>query len=219
MATKDIQDFSAITGANVDSANDFLYLWDVSASPKDKNITIDELLKNVLIPPGAKIAIIEEQQTLAGTDSHGGAAFTQGAPRTRVLNTVDYVRNSGGSPIVTLSSNQFTFAIAGDFEIAWSCPAIRVNKHQSHLQDITGGAVAKRGTVEDCERATGGEGEVIKPMTRSFGSTVVTVSASDTFELQHECQTTHTPGFGEGAGFDTEIYSRVEIWAAGWLPA
>lgn len=218
MASKDIDDFSFLAGSGADADNDFVYLWDDDGSPNDKKMKLAELLKNIFIPPGALIAIIEDQKA---SGSHGGT-FTSGSLQTRDLNQVVWTRQSGGADIITLSSNKFQFAIAGDFEIAWSAPAHKVNNHQSALYDATGTAVQAYGSSENCDDETAAESESLSIMTRSMGSVRVSVSANDEFEIQHECQASQsTDGFGRAGSFTsaTEVYTRVEVRAAGFLPA
>jgi len=141
--------------------------------------------------------ILEEQQT-SGTD---GGTFTSGADRVRVLNTeVRDVNN-----ICTLSSNQFTLP-AGTYYIEWSAPAEVVANHQSMLYSVTASAVIQRG--RSCFASTGA---VVTNY--SDGGAIVTPAVSTTYEIRHRCQTTRTTnGFGSGAGFGTEIYTRVRIW-------
>lgn len=142
-------------------------------------------------------AIIEDNKAV----STNGGTFTQGANRTRDLNTIVYNPNS----IVSLNSNQFTL-IPGTYLIKWQAPGHAVNRHQTLLYDITNTAEIKRGTSEFTTAAS-----LIQ--TISFGSCVVDIDVSTVYEIQHICETTSaTAGFGVAANFSTEVYTRVEIY-------
>ena len=148
--------------------------------------------------PGALVAIIEDQQT-SGT---AGGTFTNGADRTRVLNTLVFNRNTA----VSLSANQFTLP-AGSWEIEWSAPAYNLDSHQSMLYDVTGAAILVRGTSEFVDQANE------DPMqSRSTGIYRVTIGSSNTYEIRHRCSLTQaTNGFGFPAGFGTEVFTRVIV--------
>lgn len=142
------------------------------------------------------IAIVEENQTSATA----GGTFTSGADRTRVLNTE--VSDLAG--LVTVASNQITITNAGTYEISWSAPAFRVDRHQSFLYNITSAAEVKRGSSEHAQDATA--------QTRSVGSAIVVLAASAVFEIRHRCTTTRaTDGLGLAASFGTEIFTQVVI--------
>jgi hypothetical protein len=151
--------------------------------------------------PGALVAIIEDNKA-SGTD---GGTFTSGADRTRDLNTLVYSRNS----VVSIASNQITIA-AGSWLIKWSAPAHMVNEHQSFLYDITAGAEVTNGRGASVAGTPSNP-----PVTFSDGSVRVTPAGSNVYEIRHRCATTvGTNGFGLAASFGTEVYTRVEIYAA-----
>lgn len=176
---------------NPDSTADYIEIFDASASA-NKKIPLYLL-------PGALIAIIEDQKS----QNTAGGTFTSGADRTRDLNTLVYNRNS----VVSLASNQFTLP-AGNWFIKWSAPARDVTENQSFLYDVTGAAEVKRGTSA---RANESSDET----TISSGSARVTPSSSNTYQIRHRCgATVATSGFGIPANFGTEVYTRVEIYAA-----
>jgi len=134
----------------------------------------------------------------SGTDAGG---FTSGAWRTRDLTAIEDDPDS----IVTLSSNQFTLG-AGTYLIQWSAPAYRVDHHQTRLWDVTGSTDLGKGTSEYMNSS-------VTAMTRSFGFDIVTLTASNTFEIQHRCATTSTPdGFGRDASLAAEKYTMVTIF-------
>ena len=130
-----------------------------------------------------------------------GGTFTSGAWRTRDLNTIEDDPDS----IVTLSSNQFTLG-AGTYLIQWSAPVYRVNSHKTQLYDVTGATDLGKGSSEYSNN-----GDSVQ--TISVGSDVVTLTANNTFEIQHQCQTTVSgDGFGVAASFAAEKYTMVTIF-------
>jgi len=142
-------------------------------------------------------AIICDQKS----NNTDGGTFTSGAWRTRDLNT----ELADPDGIVSISSNQFTLA-AGSYLIEWSCPAMRCGRHQSRLYDITGSAVIENGKSTTSD--TGADGD----QNDSDGAVRITISASNTYEIQHQCSTTESAlGLGNAADFDTEIYTLVKI--------
>ena len=137
---------------------------------------------------------------------HGGT-FTQDAWRTRDLNT----ELDDPSNIVTIASNQFTLQ-AGTYLVEWSCPAYKCENHGTRLRNIT-------------DSTTEGEGSSMfayvtySVNNNSVGASVVTISSSKTFEVQHYCDTTKTNnGFGlyrnEVSG-DNSVYTIVKIHKIG----
>lgn len=148
--------------------------------------------------PGALVATIQDLKA----QNTAGGTFTSGADQTRILNTLVYNRNTA----VALASNQITIP-AGTWVIRWSAPAYTCAAHQSWLHDITGGAVAARGTTEFTPTTVG-------VMTRSVGLASVTLAAPNVYEIRHRCQTTRaTDGFGSAANFGAEIYTEVAVFA------
>lgn len=142
---------------------------------------------------GSRAIFVEEQTS--GTD---GGTFTAGAWQKRSFNTTR--RND--SSIVALATSVFT-PTAGTYLVRWSCPARNVNNHQTRLQKTSGGgSTIGYGSTE--RSPTGAS-------SRSEGTAVVTATGSETFEIQHYSQSSQsTDGFGQGAGFGTEVYSIVE---------
>lgn len=143
-------------------------------------------------------AIIVDEKA-DGTD---GGDFTNGAWRTRTLNT----ERSDTGAIVSVASNQFTLA-AGTYRIKAKAPAYKVDQHQCRIRNITDGNTTAYGTTS----AAGASDSVV---TFSEVETVVTITGSTVFELQHRCTTTNTgDGFGIAGSFGgVEVYSVVEIY-------
>lgn len=149
----------------------------------------------------AKYVISAARITDSKTSGTNGGTITSGAWRTRDLNTIEDDPDS----IVTLSSNQFTLG-AGTYLIQWSAPVYRVNSHKTQLYDVTGATDLGKGSSEYSNN-----GDSVQ--TISVGSDVVTLTASNTFEIQHRCQTTVTSdGFGVAASFAAEKYAMVTIF-------
>jgi hypothetical protein len=144
---------------------------------------------------GAPDVVLEDQKAAA---SHGGT-FTSGAWRTRTLNTE--VRDSGG--LCTLSSNEFTFTVAGWVE--WSAPGMEVSSHQTRLYNVTDAVATAAGTSENAFDAQG-------IATRSCGGAAVV--AGKAYRIEHQCSSTQADfGFGGGSGFAAnEIFTRVQFW-------
>ena len=133
----------------------------------------------------------------------GGGTFTQDAWRTRDINTED----SDASGICSISSNQITLA-AGTYICQIKCPAYKVDKHFSKLQNITDGAIELRGTAEKAAALD----------TTSSSSVIVgkfTIAAQKIFEVQHFCGTTAaTYGFGfyTNVASADSVYTVAEFW-------
>ena len=143
-------------------------------------------------------ALIFDQKS---QDTAGGE-FANGGWRQRDLNTEGYDPDG----IVSISSNDFTLA-AGNYLIKWSAPAYRVNRHMARLYDVTGTTtITPYGSSEH-------SGSSDYTATSSIGSARVTPTGSNTYRIYHRCETTKaTDGFGNYAGHDVEMYTRVEIY-------
>lgn len=146
---------------------------------------------------GGKYALFRDEKA-AGTD---GGTFTQGAWRTRDLNTkvVDEIG-------VTIASNQFTIP-AGTYRIRAEAPALAVSAHKAKLQNITDGSTTLQGTSEysfDGNAST----------SRSVITGHFTITGTKTFEIQHQCSVTgSTYSFGASTNFAVnEIFTTVELW-------
>jgi hypothetical protein len=145
---------------------------------------------------GTSVAVLTDVKA----QNTSGGTFTSGAWRTRDLNTEE----SDPDGIVTLSSNQFTLG-AGTYLIQWECPAYRADRHQSRLYDVTGAAEIEKGMGMYAS-----SGNSVQNV--SQGTSEITITANNTYEIQHRCQTTDTNGFGVEANFSYERFTRVTIW-------
>ena len=144
-------------------------------------------------------AVIADQKTNGTTSGD----FVSGAWRTRDLNTELFDPDG----IVTISSNQFTLQ-AGTYLIKWHTPGYKVGSHRSALYDITGTAFIEYSLTMYAD-------DTNNVQNVASGSARVTITAANTYEIQHRCGTTNNvAGFGGGqAGFgDAETFAIVEIY-------
>jgi hypothetical protein len=131
----------------------------------------------------------------------GGGGFTNGAWRTRTLNTE--VIDAGGHS--TLASNQVTLA-AGTYRFAARAPGFQVDGHKVKLVNIT--------DTIDYVGSSANSNPIGYEQTDSFVRGRFTIAGAKVFELQHRCQTTNgTNGLG-GAAFLSvnEVYAELEFW-------
>jgi hypothetical protein len=184
---------------------DFVEMVVTQTSGGAVNLTNDERTHfEVNARPTVIIAIpyvqVQERQT-SGTN---GGAFTSGAWRTRVLNTI----TTDTAGITSLSSNQITLP-AGSYRIRATAPAYKVDRHQLRVQNITDSSTILTG--QDAGAFAFGNVENAAEVTGRF-----TITGTKLIELQHQCQTTEaTDGFGVACSFGTEVYASVEIWKEG----
>ena len=157
----------------------------------------------------SKIAILSDVKT-AGTD---GGDFDTGAWRNRELNT-----KLDPESFVTLNNNYFELG-EGSYRISWSAPAHAVDKHQTRLTyaNNTGFSNSSEvyGTSEACfDPILEGNNNI---QTRSFGETIITITETTYFKIQHRCQDSKDiSGFGlsqnfGGDGDNEAIYTQVII--------
>jgi len=146
--------------------------------------------------------VIIEDQKSSGTD---GGTFSSGAWITRDLNTLVYNHDS----LASLSNNRFTLP-AGTYCIDWDAPGHRVNRHKTRLYNYTSSTVVAYGTNEYATAAKDEHGTA----SRSWGTAIVTITASTAFTIQHRSEASYNAGFGEPATpyfSATEVYTRVRI--------
>jgi len=134
----------------------------------------------------------------------GGGAFTNGAWRTRDLNT----EISDPDGIVSISSNQFVLQ-SGTYFVRAAAPAMQVSKHKIKLYNVSDSADVQLGTSSRSNSAD-------STQTRSELSTRFTIGSAKTYEIRHQCETTESGAYGMGNesdfGSDTELYTIVEIF-------
>ena len=146
-------------------------------------------------------AVYEDRKS-AGTD--GGAYDPSDGWVTRDLNTI--VASKGNSISLNTSTSVITLD-AGIYRIVASAPAWKVNSHKTRFRKTSGTAsTVLIGTTEYVFRDENNQ-------TRSFIDGIITVISDDTtFELQHRCSNSRTPGLGYAADLgEQEVYSRVYI--------
>lgn len=140
----------------------------------------------------------------AGTD---GGTFTQGAWRTRTLNTTTTNEITGAS----LSSNQITLP-AGTYQVFARAPGIGANgaitSFQARLRNATDGEDIIVG-ASVAQASSGSAGAIDAIVQGQF-----TLAAQKALELQHQTEfTLASTGLGRAADFGvTEVYSEVMIW-------
>ena len=133
-----------------------------------------------------KVSHVEESGTAGGT-------FTQGAWRTRPLNTED----SDEDNICTLSSNQLVLD-AGTYKVEGISAVYDVNLHQCRLYNVTGSAVLVLGITQHANSNYN-----VGSVSEISGKFII--AASQSIELQHYCVLTKaTQGFGVAADFGTD---------------
>jgi hypothetical protein len=144
-------------------------------------------------------AIFNEQQA-SGT---AGGGFTSGSWVKRVLNTTLVNTITGCS----IASSVITLP-AGTFNITGYAPGFQVASHKTRLQNTSDATTTVLGMNAYSSDAAS------YAQTHSFLNTVVTITASKNFELQHQCQTTKaTNGLGVITNLATinEVYSQIQI--------
>jgi len=143
------------------------------------------------------IAIFSDEKT----NGTSGGTFTNGAWRTRDINTTNTNTINGCS----LSSNQITLA-AGTYLIKAKVPAYQVNSHKGSLYNTTDASYTLYGTSESA-------GNGAYDPTHSFIEGIFTIAGSKVFEIKHICQSSiSTNGFGLANSFSVpEIYTQIYI--------
>ena len=140
--------------------------------------------------------------TFNDTKSSGtaGGTFTNGAWRTRDLNTSQF----NGITSASLSSNQISLP-AGTYYVVATAPAFYTNEHQLRVQNITDSTTAILGS-------TTGTGQQILNQVQATLSGSFTIAGTKTFELQHRAADTKADnGFGAGISWGDNIYSIISI--------
>ena len=156
-----------------------------------------------------KCAILEDQKP---SNTNGGT-FTSGAWRDRTLNS-----ETDPQSFVTLDGGNVYFSLAaGTYEIDWSAPATMVDKHQTRLMFATNtGFSSGVGYVYGSSEYVDQNEDINADCTRSFGTTVKTITETTYFKIQHRCTTTKpNDGFGTPNNFtgdsQVEVYTQVKI--------
>lgn len=131
------------------------------------------------------------------TSGTAGGTFTNGAWRTRTLNTVE------NDPLgfVSLSGNQILLP-ASNWRLNARAPAANCGAHQCRFQNVSAGTTVAIGSSSF---SNAGGVQVDSVVDACFSS-----NGSDLYELQHQCQTTvATVGMGSPCSFGTELYASM----------
>jgi hypothetical protein len=142
------------------------------------------------------VALVMDVKT-AGTS---GGSFTNGAWRTRDLNTL----RADHAGIVTISANQFTLQ-PGTYFLTAVAMAFNVSTHKLKLRNITDSTDDAIGMVSEAQS------NVNNPTRLDYKFTIGSVK---TYELQHRCEVTVVSnGFGDQAGAvgEEELYTVIII--------
>ena len=183
--------------------------WDVPSGLKSSHIpysstqSIEDKL-NSLQTTVKNYMIIKDVKN----NNIAGGTFTNGAWRTRDLNTVD-TNNINGASLNTTNS-RITLP-SGEYDFFAQTPSYRVDVNQARFYNITNDVAVLLGTTTYCANHNAGD------LSLSFIYGGFTIEDTTIFELQHICQTTRTTnGFGYGANFgENNIYSVVKIYKIG----
>ena len=153
-----------------------------------------------------RAAILYDQQS-SGTN---GGDFNSGSWVDRTLNV-----EIDPESFVTFSSSNNYFALdSGTYKISWSAPAHAVDKHKSKLLYANNTSFTSStdifGTSEVCTDPILENNFLVQ--TRSFGETIVTITETTYFKVQHRCTDgRNVNGFGVASSVGDEIYTQVVI--------
>jgi hypothetical protein len=153
-----------------------------------------------------KVALLSDVKS-SGTN---GGTFTSGSWVDRTLNTEVDPQN-----FVTLDSGNVYWSLeAGTYRITWSAPGYNTNSHASALLYSTSNTFS---SYTDVEGSSEFDSAGIEPntQTRSFGDTIITVSQTTYFKIQHKCASSQSAnGLGYATGFQvghSEVYTQASI--------
>mgnify|MGYP001177377265 CR=1 FL=1 len=151
-----------------------------------------------------KVAILSDVKS-SGT---AGGSFASGSWIDRTLNTeVD------PESFVTFSSSNNYFALeSGTYKINWSAPAYNTGEHKTQLVHANNTSFTSPTNIQGTSEF---DSSGIEPntQTRSFGETVVTITETTYFKLQHRCAATqNSNGLGIESNFSVdEVYSQIVV--------
>jgi hypothetical protein len=154
--------------------------------------------------PWTQLLQVQDEKT-SGT---AGGTFTQGAWRTRTLNTTKTNEITGAS----LASNQITLP-AGIYEVEASAPAYDAENHVLKLVNITDTADLVMGVGGYHNSNVNGDVGTIQVQTVSYLAGRFTLAGIKVIELQHRAS--KSGSFGVAHSLGTEIYAQVRIRKVG----
>jgi hypothetical protein len=140
-----------------------------------------------------------------------GGTFTNGAWRTRDLNTILANTITGAS----LLSNVITLP-AGTYYVRVKTPAFAVVDHQCRLYNITDATILQNIAAQDCMGTSCNTGTTTQ--TDSILTDTFTIAGTKDIRVEHRCRdTVATNGLGNALDFASsfEVYSDIEIWKVG----
>jgi hypothetical protein len=140
------------------------------------------------------IALVVDEKPQHST----GGTFTEGAWRTRDLNTIKH----DSEDLIDVVDNVVTVKNAGTYLVIGSAPCYRGTYHQLRLRNIDIGSTAITGQNSHAHQAN-------TVQTHAFLTGVITIAASTDYELQHICYSTQATN-----GFGLPCYSGPEIFAS-----
>lgn len=150
--------------------------------------------------PAQTFSLVVQDAKATTTD---GGTFTQGAWRTRTLQTTVHNSISGA----TLVANQISLP-AGSYRVdAWAV-GHEVLSHQIRVRNVTAGTTVAVGSNIKSTAASN-----VGAISQVSGGRF-TLTTTSLIELQHYCeQTKATDGFGRANSFgENEVYANVEIY-------
>lgn len=149
-------------------------------------------------------AYIRDEKT-PGTN--GGSSST-GAWFTKVLNTATYYPT--GQTFISLDTGTNLITVQpGMYYIQVSSPAVGAGNHTCRIADLTEFVVLINGTAE---RAQSGGFLGTGEMSRSIACGIVTITTPKLLRIDHRVDTASGVGRGLSTGFQTEVYTTVQIY-------
>ena len=151
-----------------------------------------------------KVAVLSDVKP-SGT---AGGTFNSGSWIDRTLNT-----ELDPESFVTFNSSNNYFALeSGTYKINWSAPAYNTGEHKTQLVHANNTSFTSPTNIQGSSEF---DSSGIEPntQTRSFGETVVTITETTYFKLQHRCAANqNSNGLGIESNFSVdEVYSQIVV--------
>ncbi|MAY83874.1 MAG: hypothetical protein CMP59_07030 [Flavobacteriales bacterium] len=166
------------------------YYYNGAAWDTLRGTTVTSLVTTV---NNSRVAIVKD---IKGVGIDGGT-FTAGAWQTRDLNTLE-----GDTSFITIDGISTFTLDSGVYEIGVTAPANGVDEHQCRLYNVTDATAEASGTTVFSSASS----------PSSILNTVISISSSTTFRIEHQCEVTVTnSGFGEDASWGNNVYTQVRV--------
>ena len=166
------------------------YYYNGAAWDTLRGTTVNSLVTNV---NNSKVAVVRDIKA-SGID---GGTFANGAWRIRDLNTLE-----GDNSFISINGTTNFTLDSGVYDISVSAPAFEVTEHQCRLFNVTSSTVETVGTNAFADGSS----------SNSIINTVISISTSSTFRIEHRCEVTiGGNGFGDDATWGNNIYTQVRI--------